>query len=206
MAQHIEIENFKDESWYKDVFGEITKALDKKIGKKGKYFSIMDKQCDGEIMHTGRNSKSKEECAEDSMFFFDDNYICACGIEGWEYEDDKCEECGEKCSDYMDRQVEFAQKDPDGYVQSFEAEIIEHEYKIYDSDDAEMEDMNIPMENGLKAQQGLTMFPDDRVEGAKAFGYHSKNKSRLADDDDLRVCDIGFEIHIGKESAIYLVA
>jgi len=201
MAQHIEIENFKDETWYKDVFGEITKALDDKIGKKGKYFSISDRQCDGEIMHTGRNSKTKEQCAEDSMYFFDDNYICACGYEGWQYEDDKCEECGEKASDYMDSQLEFAQKDPDGYVRSFEAEIFEHEYPITDN---ELE--FVPMCNGKQEQTGLTFMGEDRGDGVKAFGYNSKNKSLLSKDDVLQVCDVGFEIHIGKQSAIYLVA
>jgi len=203
MAQHIPIENYKEESWFTDVFGEITKALDNAIGKKGKYYSIHDQQT-GDIMHTGRNSKTKIECATDSMSFFDDNFICGCGIEGWSYEDDRCKNCEEKCSEYMDKQLEFAKNDPDGYVKSNEAEIFEHEYPI--PEDNELEDKKIPFHNGLKAQRGLTIMGDDRGEGVKAFGYSSENESLLTSDDFLKISDVGFEIHVGKKQAIYLVA
>lgn len=204
MAQHIKIENFKEESWFKDVFGEITKALENTIGKKGKYFSIYDNQCDV-FFHGGRNSKTKAEAVADIFEFFEDNYICGCGTEHIEY-GSKCEDCGESPDKYMDNQIKHSQKDPEAYIASNEAKIVEHDMKIFDSDDAEMEDMNIPMENGLKAQEGLTMFPDDRIEGAKAFGFHSKKETKIASDEDLRLCDVGFEIHVGKETQIYLVA
>ena len=202
MAQHCLIEAFKDEKWYSKIKNEIEKSIEEKIGKKGKYFSIYDNQC-GVFFYSGRNSKSKMMASWEIVSLFEDLVICGCGTEMQDY-DDVCDECGFKVSTYIDKITKHAKENPDDYVSSNDGKIIEHEYPILE--DMELEDLKIPMENGLKAQTGLTIFPEDRVENAIAYGYHSKLKSRISKDDDLRICDIGFEIHVGNETQIYLVA
>ena len=189
MAQHCLIEAFKDEKWYSKIKNEIEKSIEEKIGKKGKYFSIYDNQC-GVFFYSGRNSKSKMMASWEIVSLFEDLVICGCGTEMQDY-DDVCDECGFKVSTYIDKITKHAKENPDDYVSS---------------NDVELGDLKIPMENGLKAQTGLTIFPEDRVENAIAYGYHSKSKSRISKDDDLRICDVGFEIHVGNETQIYLVA
>lgn len=114
MAQHIELENFRNESWYP----KLIKRLERLIGKQSEYYSVWDSQC-SQYFHSGRNSKTKldamNECAE--------MLIDGSG-------DDQ---------EHTNELYGLLQRAPEEIMDIFDAEVRKHEFKIINDDDEIMQ-------------------------------------------------------------------
>ena len=180
MAQHIELENFKDEKGY----AKLNKDIDEIIGKRGKYYSLLDLQTD-EFLHSGRNSETKADAVADAFDFFEDVVICPCGHEFHDYEE-VCDECHFKVSKYCDDMTKYAEQNPDDYVAENQTRIVEHEFLIPDEDRLD--------------DSPLTALPDDYAwNGGTAYMYKTKITNKLSKGEILQVRDCGIEIHINRE-------